>query len=151
MISFENTVDIAREPVDVYAYLADLEHTPEWNWAIASTTKVTPGPVAVGTRYRQLRTAPRRAVETIEITGLSESRRIEVAGRLGPFDARLSYQLADVPSGTRLTNRVELDAPIPLGPLTGVLGGRIRDAVAENLDVLRGRLEQSAAHETTLS
>ena len=35
MIRFANTIDIAREPATVYAYLADLEHTPEWNWAIA--------------------------------------------------------------------------------------------------------------------
>jgi hypothetical protein len=31
MISFANTIDIDREPADVYAYIAELEHTPEWN------------------------------------------------------------------------------------------------------------------------
>lgn len=36
---FENTLEIARDPRVVYTYLADLEHTPEWNWAITSTRR----------------------------------------------------------------------------------------------------------------
>ena len=65
---FENTLEIARDPRVVYTYLADLEHTPEWNWAITSTRKMTPGPVGVGTRYRQTREVPRPAVELFELT-----------------------------------------------------------------------------------
>ena len=34
MITFANTIDIDRQPGDVYEYLADLEPTPDWNWAI---------------------------------------------------------------------------------------------------------------------
>ena len=144
MISFANTIDIDREPADVYTYIADLEHTPEWNWAIRSSEKVTPGPVAIRTQYRQTRSVPRTAVEVIEITGLEEDRRVDVAGRLGPFAARLSYELAASPTGTRLTNRVEREPPVPLGPFGDVLGSRIRTSVAENLHVLKQLLEGQA-------
>jgi hypothetical protein len=51
------------------------------------------------------------------------------------------YELEPTAHGTRLTNRVELDPRVPLGPLSGLVGGRIRSSVAENLGVLRGRLE----------
>jgi uncharacterized protein YndB with AHSA1/START domain len=142
-IRFENTIDIGVDRARVFAYLADIEHTPSWNWAIASSQKLTPGPVEVGTRFRLERTAPQRAVEELEVTALQPGDRLEVAGRLGPFEARLSYELSDVPSGTRLVNRVELDPTVPLGLLGGLVGGRIRGAVAENLTALKGVLERA--------
>ena len=151
MIRFDNTIDIARDPDEVYAYLADLEHTPEWNWAITSTQKVTPGPVGIGTRYRQTRSVPRPAVEFIEISGLDPGRSIEIAGVLGPFQARLTYELWPSPVGTRLVNRVELSPPVPLGPVGGLLGTRVRSSVSENLEVLRQRLGRPAAPSRQLS
>ena len=142
MIRFANTIDIGREASDVYRYIVELEHTPEWNWAVTSTTKVTPGPIRIGSRYRQTRSVPRPGVETLEITGLEPLRRIEIAGRIGPFDARLTYELAPIHLGTRLTNSAELEAPAPLGFVGGLVGGRIRDSVAENLGVLKAVLER---------
>jgi hypothetical protein len=142
MISFDNAIDIARAPDDVYAYLADLEHTPEWNWAITRTEKVTPGPVGIGTRYRQTRSVPHPAVEFIEINGLDPGRSIGIAGMLEPFRARLSYQVAATSVGTRLMSRVQLSTPVPLGPLGDVLGSRVKASVVENLNVLRELLER---------
>ncbi len=141
MMHFENTLEIARDPRVVYTYLADLEHTPEWNWAITSTRKVTPGPVGVGTRYRQTREVPRPAVELLELTRLVPDRTVEVEGSIGAFRARVRYELEPTAQGTRLKNLVELDPQVPLGPLTDLVGGRIRSSVAENLGVLKGLLE----------
>ncbi|HSL34746.1 MAG TPA: SRPBCC family protein [Candidatus Limnocylindrales bacterium] len=141
MIRFANTIDIGRPTDHVYAYLADLRHTPEWNWAIADAEIVGPEPAGVGARYRFRRTAPRPGTEVVEITGLEPGRRIDVAGRLGPFDAHLTYELAETRTGTRLTNAVELEPPVPLGPFGDVLGGTIRASVRENLGVLKGVLE----------
>ncbi len=121
MIRFDNEIDIARPANEVYTYLVDLEHTPEWNWAITSTQKITPGPVGIGTRYRQTRSIPRPAVEYLQISGLEPGRSVEVTGTLGPFQARLSYELEPSPVGTRLRNRVELSSPIALGPFAGLL------------------------------
>ena len=141
MIQFANTIDIAREAAAVFAYLADAEHTPEWNWAITSAEKITPGPVGVGTRFRLTRSVPQPAVETLEITAFEPLRRIDVAGRLGPFDARLAYEVTPIDHGTRLTNTAELEAPMPLGFVGGLFGGPVRASVAENLDVLKALLE----------
>jgi hypothetical protein len=141
MIRFSNTVDIAKPVPEVFAYLADLEHTPEWNWGITSATKVSPGPLRVGTRYRQTRSVPRLAVETLEVTRLESDTEIEIVGDLASFPARLNYELSPVATGTRVTNTVELDPPGPLGFLGGLLGGRIQASVAQNLGVLRTLLE----------
>jgi response regulator of citrate/malate metabolism len=44
--SFENTVTIRRPIAAVFAFLADFENIPAWNYAIVETRKVSPGPVA---------------------------------------------------------------------------------------------------------
>ena len=68
MPAFENTVTIQRPAEDVFAFLADFENIPKWNYAIEQTSKISAGPAGVGTRYRQTRTIPSRGVEDFEIT-----------------------------------------------------------------------------------
>ena len=65
MQTFENTVTIQRPAEEVFAFLADFENTPMWNYAIEETSKTSPGPVGVGTRYRQTRSVPSRSVDPV--------------------------------------------------------------------------------------
>jgi uncharacterized protein YndB with AHSA1/START domain len=141
LIRFSNSVDIARTPAEVFAYLTDLEHVPEWNWAIVSSEKLDPGPVGAGSRFRQTRSVPRPAVDMLEVTRLDPDRRLEIVGDLASYPARLTYGLSPGPRGTRLTNDVELDPPGPFGLLGNLLTGRVQASVAENLGVLRTVLE----------
>ena len=141
MITFTNTVRINRPPAEVYAYLADLEHVPEWNWAITETTKATPGPISVGTRYRQTRSTPRPATEILEITELDTNHHIEIQGTLAQLPARLTYHLTEVEGGTELANTVNLEPHGALQLASPVLGPRIEKAVASNLNDLKTRLE----------
>jgi Pirin C-terminal cupin domain/Polyketide cyclase / dehydrase and lipid transport len=68
MATFENTMMIRRSPKDVFAFLADFENIPTWNYAIVETKKTSPGPVGVGTTYRQLRSIPSRSEEGFQVT-----------------------------------------------------------------------------------
>jgi uncharacterized membrane protein len=43
MATFQNTVTIRREIEDVFAFLADFENVPTWNYAIVETKKTSPG------------------------------------------------------------------------------------------------------------
>jgi polyketide cyclase/dehydrase/lipid transport protein len=67
---FENTITIERSLGDVFAYLADFEKVPTWNYAIARTRKLSEGPVGIGTRYRQVRKLPRPSEESFQVTGV---------------------------------------------------------------------------------
>jgi uncharacterized membrane protein len=42
MASFENTATIRRLVADVFAFLADFENIPAWNYAVVETRKVSP-------------------------------------------------------------------------------------------------------------
>jgi hypothetical protein len=142
MIKFTNTIEINRSSHEVFDYLADLEHTPRWNWAIDSTRKISSGPIRVGTEYRQTRSVPQKATETLRITSYEPARLVAVEGTLGHFPARLTYELTGNGAGTMLTNTVELDPP-PAFQIAGpLLSRRIRSSVAENLTVLKELLER---------
>ena len=141
MIDFTNTVIVDRPVAEVYDYLSDLEHVPEWNWAIARTEKVTPGPIGVGTRYRQTRTVPQPMTEALEVTGLEPNRNIEIEGTLAGMPTRLHYVLEERGHATKVTNAVRLAVNGPLQLAAPLLGHRISRAVASNLQDLKKRLE----------
>jgi len=84
---FENTVTIRRPAEDVFVFLADFENVPSWNHAIQSTTKTSPGPVGVGSTYRQIRSEPNEIEEGFEVTVFEPTRRLAIDGEIGPFHA----------------------------------------------------------------
>lgn len=142
METFKNAVTIRRTAKDLFAFLADFENVPRWNYAIASTTKVSPGPVGVGSVYRQIRSIPSRAEEGFEVTVFQPGRRLAVEGEIGPFHARVSYLLEPAGYETKLTNDVELEPSSTLTRLLAPLAvSRVKAAVAENLEELRRILE----------
>lgn len=140
-IHFTNTIHIDRTVGDVYGYLKDLENTPDWNWAVDETTKVSDGPIQVGTRFHQTRSVPTTSSEQLQITALEEDELIEVQGQLATFDALLQYRIKPDAGGTLLENEVDLTMPAGTRLLGGLVTKRIRESVASNLNDLKMLLE----------
>ena len=142
MPTFQNTVTIQRPADEVFAFLADFENIPKWNYAIEDTHKASAGPVRVGTRYRQTRSVPGRSIEGFEVTVFEPARRLAIDGQIGPFHATISYEIEAVASATRLVNNVELDPSHALLRVAAPLATlKIKAAVAQNLSELRLVLE----------
>jgi polyketide cyclase/dehydrase/lipid transport protein len=145
METFQNTVTIRRPQVEVFAFLADFQNVPSWNYAIEQTTKTSAGPVGVGTTYRQIRTIPRRREESFHVTIFEPPTRLAIQGQIGPFHAKISYLIEPIADGTRLANDVELEpssAPLRLiGPLAVP---QVKAAVGRNLSTLKELLEARA-------
>jgi hypothetical protein len=142
-VKFSNAVTIDRPVHDVFAFVSDLENVPKWNYAIVETRKISSGPVAVGTRYLQIRSEPRRSEESLEVIDLEPDRRLAVRGDLGPFVGTLVYEFEEMGDATRLTNDAALAAHGALKMAAPVMSGRVRDAVAANLRVLKVLLENA--------
>ena len=144
MPRFENTVTIQRPVEEVFAFLADFENIPMWNYAIEETSKASAGPVGVGTRYRQTRSVPTRSGEDFEVTVFEPTRRLAIHGQIGPFQAQISYALEAAPGATKLVNNVALDpSPAALRLIAPLATLKIKAAVAQNLDQLKLVLEGS--------
>jgi hypothetical protein len=116
--TFENTVMIRRPTAEVFAFLADLENIPKWNYAIVETHKVSHGPVGVGTIYQQVRSVPSRSEERFEAAAYNPPRQLEIQGQLGPFPARLAYVLDAVAKGNPRRELGRARTPWP-GPPAG--------------------------------
>jgi uncharacterized protein YndB with AHSA1/START domain len=140
---FRNTISINRPPATVFAYLADLENLPRWNYAIGETRKVTSGPVGVGSQYRQTRTIPVHTEESLEVVEFEPGRGITILGTLNSLPARIGYTLRPEAAGTTVINTVELKPPGLVGLLAPIAVPKIKSAVAANLDVLRQILEEA--------
>jgi hypothetical protein len=140
MAAFENTLTITRPVEEAFTYLADAENLPQWNYAIEETRKISPGPVGVGSLYRQIRTLPGRSQEDFEIVVFQPPGQLTLDGTFGPF--RVSYLLEPTPSGTKLTNKWDLQATSASLRLLGPLAiPKVKSAVAENLRTLKQILE----------
>jgi hypothetical protein len=138
---FSNTITIQRPAQEVFAFVSDLENVPKWNYAIVETRKTSEGELGVGTTYRQIRSIPSRSEETLRVTGFEPDRQFEFEGDLGPLRGRLLYEFDEVDGATRLINIAELEASGLLALAAPIASGRIRDAVAENLQTLKQLLE----------
>jgi uncharacterized membrane protein len=54
MIEFENTICIDCPIAEVFAFLSDLENIPRWNYYVLEVTKLTGGPIGIGTMHHQV-------------------------------------------------------------------------------------------------
>ena len=141
-MKFTNTVTIDRPLAEVFAFLAQLENLPRWNYAISAARKTTPGPVGIGSKYALVRTLPMRCAETLEITEYEPVRTLSINGGLGPLRGRATYVLDPVGSATRVTNSMDLAGPGLLSVVAPLATAQIRAAVAANLDVLKQIVEE---------
>ena len=98
MATFENTVMIRRPIADVFAFLADFENIPKWNYAIVETHKVSEGPIGVGTIYRQVRSVPSRSEERFEVTAPLIVARVDGRRRGARLESRPSVTPCHTPA-----------------------------------------------------
>ena len=96
------SIEIARSPDDVFAFLTDPSKLATWQDA-EEVTQLTPGPLGVGTRLREVHKAlGRRRVEITEFVVYEPGQRVEIRMVAGPpLYGRWDFEIS--PAGTRLT------------------------------------------------
>jgi uncharacterized membrane protein len=110
MAPIVTSVQIARPPEDVFAYLSDLNRHPEWQESLQSVTVESEGPVGVGTRvthHRKL--GPRTVATASEITAYDPPHRIAFRGLDGPIRATGSQRIEAGGDGSRVDFEMELE------------------------------------------
>ncbi|WP_186382938.1 SRPBCC family protein, partial [Amycolatopsis rhizosphaerae] len=110
-MQFDNTLTINAPVSEVFAYLAHPENLPRWNYALDHTEQTSPGPIGVGSTYRQTRTLPRPAEEHFRITEYDPPNLLTAKGDFGPFAGTTTYRLTSLDQyATRLVNTIHLTA-----------------------------------------
>jgi len=104
------SIEIARPPEEVFAYLNQLERHGEWQGAIIESRLETEGPVRLGTRATDVRRVPggKQAV-TYEITEYEPPRRTAFRGVKGPVRPIGTVTVEPLEGGARSLVTLELD------------------------------------------
>ncbi len=139
MLEFENTIRIDRPIGEVFAFLSDLENVPKWNYYVLKVTKLSNGPIGIGTMYHQVRKTDE---QDLRITELDQNHKmvVKTLPQSSP-SLEMRFTLYEEGNTTRIRDEWRLDSGWP-APLEWLGAGRIKSAVAENLTKLKELLEK---------
>jgi carbon monoxide dehydrogenase subunit G len=97
----ELTIEIARAPSDVFAYMTDVEKLPEWQGSVVSSR--ANGPLRQGSRIVEQRSLLGHEAETeLEVTAYEPGRRFALRTVRGPVDLTIDHDLEPAGEETRL-------------------------------------------------
>jgi uncharacterized membrane protein len=146
MAKIVESIEIARTPEAVFAYLDQLERHGEWQQQIISSKQETDGPVGVGTRATDVRRVPgaKQAV-TYEITEHDPPRRVSFRGVNGPVRPDGTVTVEPVGGGSKVTLELDLQGHGLLGAIFGPMArSQARKQVPQDQQRLKERLEAGA-------
>jgi uncharacterized protein YndB with AHSA1/START domain len=119
------TERVERPQEEVFDYLADLDHEPEWNPDASNVVRTTPGEVGLGTVWEEDFRRVGHYVTTID--RFERPRAVSFDARNPRTDARVAFLLsAAADSATDVSCVVELTMKGPTRLLEALMGGSIR-------------------------
>ena len=109
MAPISTSVEIARSPQDVFAYIGDFPRHPEWQDGLVSVKVETEGPLRVGTRVvHRRKVGPMTATTTSEITTHEPPHVLGFRGIDGPIRGTGSQRIEPAGDGSRVSFEMEL-------------------------------------------
>jgi len=122
---YELAVEIARPPAEVYAYLADPTHLPDWQEDVQEVRDAPGGPLVPGAIFTEVRSfLGKRAESTLEVTAAEPGRELSLRTVAGPVRVEIRHLLEPAGEGTLIRVEAEADA----GKLFGLGGPLLRKA-----------------------
>lgn len=149
MSAIRESIDVDCPPADVYAYITDLSHLPEWQLSAVSAEPLEEGPAHPGSRVKVLRRIGTRELPmTVEFDRLDPPRSWDLHGVEGPVRPRTHGEIEPLDDGRRSRVTIEIDfeghglgkALVPL-----VVRPQVRKELPKDEMLLKRRLEQTAA------
>ncbi|NXY98339.1 SRPBCC family protein [Streptomyces sp. BR123] len=145
MSAIRETIDISASPEDVYAYVTDPRHLPEWQESAVSARPLDGAPPHVGQRVAVTRRMGKREFPmTMEVKQLDPPRSWHMEGVDGPVRGHVHGAIEPLDGGKR--SRLTLDLEVEghgigrvIAPL--VVKPHVRKEMARNEERLRNLLE----------
>ncbi len=137
MARFSNNLIIDRPIDEVFRFVADFENMPKWNYFVVDVSKVTPGPIDVGTTFTQRRKTDAQQYRIVEF---EPNRKVAVETLPPAPDLVMRFTFEPLGDNTSLTDEWELKSGL-LGIVGSIAAGPVKSAVAENLAKLKQLLE----------
>lgn len=146
MIEVEDSIEVARPPVEVYDFLSAVERYPEWLPALTGAEQTSPGRVASGTTFRLRLAGPSGPIAADGVVVKAEpGRSLVVRGDApqGRVEGSLGLEATDGATHVQVRIQVELLGMYRFAE--GLVAGELRRALPGVLARVRDRLEAEAA------
>jgi carbon monoxide dehydrogenase subunit G len=102
-VKIEHEITIDRPVSEVFAYLTDVDNLQSWQDSVLEIRRDDDAPVAVGSRWTEVREVMNRKMEQpIEVTELETDRTFTVQSLSGPVRMRVEHRLEPAGEGTRV-------------------------------------------------
>ncbi|WP_217234639.1 SRPBCC family protein [Streptomyces sp. AC555_RSS877] len=147
MSAIREVIDIDRSPDDVYTYVTDTSHLPDWQLSAVSARRLDKGPLHEGSQVRVLRRIGSREMPmTVEFDEHVPPHSWGLHGVDGPVRPRVHGAIEPLDEGRR--SRVTIDIDFEghgLGKVLVPLVARpqMRKELPRDKQLLKDRLEQS--------
>lgn len=108
MVHVVRSTTVATEPAAALAYLADFSNATQWDPGTTSCTRLDPGPVAVGSRWRNVsRVLGRQTELDYQLTALGDAG-VTFEGRNGTATSVDDISVTPAPGGSLITYRATI-------------------------------------------
>jgi len=148
MATIVESIEISRRPEDVFSYVTDPSHLPEWQESVVSTRQEGDAPRGVGSRtVVTRRVGGQERAMTAELSELNSPTTWAVRGIDGPVRGMVKGTIEPLEDGERSRVTIALDFEghgigkllVPL-----VVRSQARAEMPKNLQNLKERLESGA-------
>ena len=108
MASFSHTITVPKAPGEVFPWLLEEDKVPQWTTRLQNYEVLGSGPIARGTRIRQVLTVGGSDLDIeLEITRYDPPGSAESCFSTNGIDVETTYALREAGGGTELTQTLE--------------------------------------------
>jgi carbon monoxide dehydrogenase subunit G len=135
----EHAVTLPRPADAVFPWLFDEDKVPRWTSGLEIYERLDPGPLAVGSRFRQsLVVSGQRLTFELHVVRLEPPLGAESTFETQGFKARQSWALAAADGETRLTQAIDAKVgSFTARMLAPIIGPRLQEKMERDLATLR--------------
>ena len=134
MINLDISTLIDRPVKDVFAFVTDSNNMPKWNSAVVSMQQITPGPVGLGTKFKN--------VGEMQVITFEPDSKYGFQMQAGPMQVKVNLGFKTVGTGTKLSLNAQGNPAGVFKLAEGVMQGRVKSMMEENLARLKSVLEK---------
>ena len=145
MINLDLGTLIDKPVKDVFAFVANPNNMSKWNSAVVSLEQITPGAVAVGTKFKSVGELMGRRVEgEMQVTAYEPDTKCGFQVNAGPMQVNLTLTFKTVGTGTKIGLNAQGNPAGFFKLAESLMVGRVKSLMEENLARLKSVLERGA-------
>jgi uncharacterized protein YndB with AHSA1/START domain len=142
MVTNEKIITINRPVEEVFAYVGDAGNGPKWQSALVEASRMTEGPLGVGTKFKGVRKFMGRKMESVmHYTTYEPNKKVVFRSDSGSMPFVQTFLFEPVAGGTRLTARLDLLTSGLMGLAQPLIASGVKREVDENFSILKDILE----------